>query len=121
MCMCVCARTCVVKYADGRAQGVLTRVPCRTGQKLIVCVCVCVCVCVYEQVWVRGDPRMRLFPRFFLALFLLLLIYLYSFPIGFSYIALASWFLSVLAVRLHLSDPPAHPSPPRSAPRGSPS
>jgi hypothetical protein len=42
---------------------------------------------------------MRLFPRFFLALFVLLLIYLYSFPIGFSYIAFASWFLSVLAVR----------------------
>jgi hypothetical protein len=48
---------------------------------------------------VRGDARMRLFPRFFLALFVLLLIYLYSFPIGFSYIAFASWFLSVLAVR----------------------
>ena len=64
---------------------------------------------------------MRLYPRFFLALFLLLLIYLYSFPIGFSYIALASWLLSVLAVRLYLclylclflSNPsPAHPLPP---------
>lgn len=56
---------------------------------------------IFGMVWVRGDARMRLFPRFFFALFLLFLIYLYSFPLGFCYVAFVCWFLAVLSVMLY--------------------
>ena len=42
---------------------------------------------------------MRLFPRFFFALFVLFLVYLYSFPLGFCYVAFSCWLLAVLSVR----------------------
>ena len=57
---------------------------------------------VFSLVWVgeifcivrvRGSPSaaMRKFPPLFLMLFLLFLLYVYSFPLGFTYVAFVTW------------------------------
>jgi len=49
----------------------------------------------------RPVPSLYLFPRLYLAMFLLFLIYLFSFPLGFLYVAFSSWFSAVVALTLH--------------------
>ena len=55
---------------------------------------------IFSQVWVaevfstlraRPAPALRLFPRLHLLALLLFLLYLLSFPLGFSYLAFACW------------------------------
>jgi hypothetical protein len=47
---------------------------------------------VFSTLHARPAPALRLFPRLHLLALLLFLLYLLSFPLGFSYLAFACWF-----------------------------
>lgn len=59
---------------------------------------------IFSMLRVRANRSMRMFPCFFFSLFLLFMVYLYSFPLGFSYVAFACWSSSVLTVMLHFAN-----------------
>jgi len=52
---------------------------------------------IFQMMWVRGDERMRLFPSFSMGLLMSVFLYLYSFPLGFAYVAFLAWLLSVMS------------------------
>ena len=62
---------------------------------------------VFSTLHARPAPALRLFPRLHLLALLLFLLYLLSFPLGFSYLAFACWFAHA----------PRVPRAPRRSPR----
>ena len=59
---------------------------------------------IFCMVRVRGNAGMRKFPNFFLSLFLAYLIYIYSYPLGFSYLAFTCWLSSVASTMVYFSN-----------------